>query len=126
MKAYFRGGKLQDWERELDNGMWQTRADAPSITNVGIFKFKLLPVEALNGGLIYDCINENAEECYNCNGEGEHDCGYCDGTGRVDCDDCDAMGFIESDEELTKRKKREDREAKEKAEQEKRQIPMEF
>jgi len=124
MKVYFRGGKIKDYEREENNEDWESREDAYSTIKKGIFQFKLLPVEALGGGLIYSCTNDDAKECRDCRGEGEHECGECEGTGRIDCEECDAMGFIESDEELTKRKKREEKEALEKAEMQKNQLNL--
>jgi len=124
MNVYFRGGGIEEYKRKSD---WAEKSiqDAPKTFDIYPFKFKLHPVKSLDGGLIYDCVNENIEYCEDCHGKGHHDCPECEGTGEIDCEECDGAGWAEKAED---KKSKEKKEQIKKAQEEalKKQIPMEL
>lgn len=112
MNVHFRGGKVRDDERlEKWTDDW-TYHTAPKFRQIGPYKFKLNPVGSLDGGLIFDCLNESIEPCEECHGHGRLTCEACDGTGLIDCEFCEGEGTVEPPEtkrEITNRKLQEER-----------------
>lgn len=103
--------------------MWQdmTIEGAPKEHRIHPYIYKLYHVKSVDGGLIYDCINEYISVCSYCSGDGEVECMECEGTGKdcnicegfrkVDCELCGAIGWYETADS----KKRREKEAEEKS-----------
>ena len=125
MNVYYRGGKIQDYERvEKWDEDW-TIDSAPKIRKIGAYKFKLHYVMSLDNGLIYNCINDDIEICTECDGHGKSTCEQCDGTGEINCDYCEGEGTLQ------KMETKQEKENKEKARQKmldlvRNQLPLEL
>jgi hypothetical protein len=106
INVYFRGGNMDNDLRKME---WDyvSIADAPKTFSIHPFKFKLHHVNAIDGGLIYDCINDYMQVCNDCNGRGHTECPECEGTGEIGCDECDAQGWTETPEHKKARLKKE-------------------
>ena len=114
INIYLRGGNIDPEYRKRKRDYISIH-DAPKTITVYPFKFKLHNVNASDGGLIYDCINDYLEICYDCSGKGHTECPECEGTGEIECDECDAQGWTETPEHKKARLKREAAEAAEEA-----------
>lgn len=126
MKIYYRGGRIDDHLRVKDDDTIMSRQLAPKQVQIGKFFFSLSPGLSLDGGLIFDCINEHTTHCENCEGHGEYECGYCNGTGMIECSECDATGSVQDDEKIEDKERLEKEAAATKAEIERKQISMGF
>lgn len=106
INVYFRGGRIDDDQRKMK---WDyvSISNAPKTFSIEHFNFKLHYVNAIDGGLIYDCINEYIQFCYDCNGKGHTECPECEGSGKIECDKCDAKGWSETPEHKKTRVKKE-------------------
>jgi hypothetical protein len=114
MNVYYRGGKVLDYERkEVWDDDW-TLETAPPFRKIGVYKFKLHHVRAVDGGFIYDCVEENLEEyiCEHCSGQGRHICTECSGNGFIECDFCEGEGLLKPKETERERLNREEKERK--------------
>jgi len=126
VKVYFRGGKIEDNQRVREMAE-VSMVDAQREMFIRPYKFKLNAVRAMDGGLIYNCINDDVEMdyCDECSGHGKTTCPQCDGDGEIDCEECEGIGMTESDAGKKAKKKMEE-EAKAHAEFLKNQISLEF
>lgn len=128
LRIYYRGGDISHYERmqiitvddEEDEKLQLTK-----MRKIEGYKFKLLPSIAIDGGRIYECINEDMHICDECEGRGHNECRECEGTGEIECDFCEGQGSmdVKADKEELKKKellKQQEEEFK------KRQLPLEL
>jgi len=105
---------MKDYERlEKWDDDW-TVDNAPKFKKIGAYKFKIHHVRAIDGGLIYDYVEDETEKytCEHCSGMGKHSCEFCDGSGMIDCDFCQGEGSLRPPETERGRLNREEKERK--------------